>query len=461
VENTPMFLAEEIVHATSGKMIQGQRNTGVYSVSIDSRKCEKNSLFVPLPGTNTDGHCFIHDAVKKGAAALFVSMEFFEKNREKILSLEPVIILVKDTLKALQLLALRYLNKLKGIIKVAVTGSNGKTTTKEIIGNILAEEAPTVVNEGNYNSEIGLPLSVFRARKNHRFAVFEMGMNHAGEIEELASIVKPDYALITNIGRAHIQQLGSKLNIAKEKKNIFKYFKGPEKGFLYEKEEFYDFLKQGVNGEIIPFGPEKTKGFKRSEDLGLIGSTIYWEGLQIHFPLFGFHNLLNALGAITLTKEMEIRPENIKKGLEKVKPLFGRSQVFNNHITIIQDCYNSNPESAKTVLEYVEILVRKGRKIAVLGSMLELGDESNRAHKELALFALKLHLDAYFFFGAEMEDAYEVFRQNDYKGIYKWTNNFSTLLKDVKKTVKKGDLILLKGSRGMALERLVESLLSN
>jgi len=271
----------------------------------------------------------------------------------------------------------------------------------------------------------------------------------------LSNIVKPDAAIITNIGIAHIGILGSKDAIAREKKKICNHFNGSQIAFFYEDEKYFDFLSEGIHGKIIPYGPKSTKGFKGYEDLGLDGTSINWEGFQVLFPLFGFHNLLNALAALSLAQELGIRSSNIIEGLESVHPIFGRSQVLKGNITIIQDCYNSNPDSVQEVLKFLCSVTWKGRKIAVLGSMLELGEESHNAHMQVTQYAAGLGLDFLYLFGEEYETAYSslVNGKND-SDVY-WTDSFSSLVREIRNYIIKDDLLLLKGSRGIELERLI------
>ena len=432
------------------------------SVVIDSRKVEKGALFVPLPGTRTDGHNHIEEALARGANTVLVSAVEWEKRQaelqRQITERGAAFLVVADPLAAMQKLASCYIKKIPGLCKIGVTGSNGKTTTKEIIGHILSRTAATYINEGNLNSDIGLPFSIFRIKPSHRFAVLEMGMNYKGEMDILAGIVKPDYAIITNIGRAHIGPLGSMDAIAAEKKKVFKHFNGTQHGYVHEDERYFQFLADSINGEILPYGQKSTRGFEGYRILGLDGTAIYWEGLQISFPLIGYHNLQNALGAITLARQLGIDKQAIKAGLEQVNPLFGRSQIIRGEQTIIQDCYNANPDSAKAVLNFLNTLPWKGRKLVVLGSMLELGGKSREAHRELGSHVGTLKFDGVFFFGEEMEAAYHWLQEYNPAGNYFWTADFDDLLAAVLDYKKAGDLILLKGSRGVLLERLAEKL---
>jgi len=458
-----LYPAREIARITQGEL-RGTRNEAapLEGVCIDSRKVEKGSLFVALPGTRTDGHEFLEQAAANGAAGLLVRRAWWRRRGERLerqgLCREAAVIAVDDPLEALQRLAAHHLLRFPAVTRVGVTGSNGKTTTKEIIGGILAQTAPTVKSRGNLNSEIGLPLVALGVTKDTRFAVFEMATNHPGEMEVLADIVRPNLALITNIGSAHIEFFGSREAIAEEKKQIFRFFGERDTGFLFEREPFFRHLAEGVQGEILPFGPESTTGYGGSRDLGLDGTAIDWEGLQIHFPLFGEHNLMNALGAVTLCRTVGVDREAVKAGLERVEPIFARSRVIRGPVTIVEDCYNANPDSMKTVLGYFDALGWDGRKLAVLGNMLELGDESRRAHVGIALLAVRLSLDRCVFYGEGWAAAAAVFEQPAAKARCVWTSDFDTLLHILSCSVEPGDLIVLKGSRGARLERLVDPL---
>ncbi len=462
----PEFSLHEIVKATNGHLqIRSSVNRPVRSVSIDSRKALSDSLFVPLAGTKTDGHEFIGEAAQRGSTVSLLDKNRWSGGQERFATLAKEkglgFIVVEDTLRALQDLAAFHLDRFTDLVRIGITGSNGKTTTKEIVGSILSHVKSTIINEGNLNSETGLPLSVFRVGSTHRFAVFEMAMNHKGEMKDLARIVRPTHALITNIGTAHIEFIGSKDRIALEKKYVFQHFSGREKGFLYEGEPYFDTLARGVRGEIIPFGPKSTKGFGGSKDLGLDGTAIDWEGLQVRFPLFGYHNLLNALGAISLTTDLGADNHTVKHGLEETKALFGRSQIIKGSITVIQDCYNANPDSMEMVLEFFSNLIWSGRKVVVLGSMLELGAESAQAHMQLARKVGTLRIDMCFLFGAEMEEAFAALKEQNVKVWLYWTDDFDVLLAELTGKIKGGDVVLLKGSRGVQLERLVEPLQKN
>ncbi len=291
--------------------------------------------------------------------------------------------------------------------------------------------------------------------EEHRYAVLEMGMNHAGEMDVLADIVRPDLALVTNVGTAHIGLLGSQENIAREKKRIFAHFDGRQAGFLPERDRFRAFLADGVPGRMILFGPGSTPGYGGSESMGLGGSIIHWEGFLVRFPLFGPHNLANALGAVSVARELGVPNAEIRDGLEAVTPLFGRSQVIEGPVTVIADCYNANPDSMEQAVAFLESLSWKGRRIAVLGGMRELGDETRTAHAALGRRLRDAPLDAVLLFGEEMRDAWDAMAGSPAAQRGRWIVDLEDLGADLSARARPGDLVLLKGSRGLELERVL------
>jgi UDP-N-acetylmuramoyl-tripeptide--D-alanyl-D-alanine ligase len=438
--------------------VKGDRD--ILKVVVDSRQVEEGYLFVALPGERVDGHDFIPQAIQRGAAAVLSTGAYWKGKRgqlEKLLAGRGSVsvILVDDTLAGLQKMAEAHLQQFPDCLRIGVTGSNGKTTTKEILGAIIGMDRRTIASEGNLNSEIGLPLSCLRVRPEHRSAVFEMGINHVGEMEVLADIFRPDIAVITNIGTAHIGLLGSREAIALEKKKIFSRFSGTQRAFIYEAEEYEDLLTEAVDGKIYRFGPTQTRGYEGSEDLGLDGTVIHWEGLRIRFPLFGTHNLRNALASISVSAELGVSKEHIKEGLETVRPLFGRSQIIRGAVTVIQDCYNANPESFRQVFAFLSTLSWPGRKIAVLGAMKELGEQSEQAHRRIGSDAASGDFQGLFLFGEEMEPAYLQIQDEGFTGSLYWMTDIESLGSQLHSFLRQGDLLLIKGSRALELERLL------
>jgi UDP-N-acetylmuramoyl-tripeptide--D-alanyl-D-alanine ligase len=453
-----LFTIADVLAATGGRLIEaaeGASGAGLSSVVVDSRLARKGCIFVALGGERTDGHEYLSQAAEAGAACLLVSEAQAARREGELARLTARsgarALAAADTLAALQDLARFHMRRLPPITRIGVTGSNGKTTTKEIIGAMLSRSAPTAMNEGNLNSEIGLPLACFAVTAEHRFAVFEMGMNRAGEMDILADIVRPDLALVTNIGAAHIGLLGSREAIAREKGKIFSRFDGRQTGFLNEEEQFFALLAEGTKGRIVRFGPRSTKGFEGSESLGLDGTLIRWEGSRIRFPLFGPHNLANALAAISVARELAIAPEAVREGLESVVPLFGRSQILRGAVTVLVDCYNANPDSMASAIGFVERLPWNGRKLAVLGAMRELGAEAEQAHGALIRLAAGSGFDAVFLLGDEMEEA----AREHTSDRVRWFADAESLGDALARGVRDGDLVLVKGSRGVELERVL------
>jgi UDP-N-acetylmuramoyl-tripeptide--D-alanyl-D-alanine ligase len=429
---------------------------GFSSVCIDSRQIKKGGLFVALAGSKQDGHLFVRDAFDRGAAAALVGETALRNpalGLEKLAAAGRVLIAAPDTLRGLQDAARIYLSQFPGLLKIGLTGSAGKTTTKEIAAAIIGREKKVVKNPGNLNSETGLPLAVFEVRSGHEAGIFELGMNRPGEIAELARVLEPHIALTTNIGSAHIGILGSLGMIAQEKKNIFSFFSGSETALIPEDDEFKDFLAQGLRGTVKLYGPASFPEWAEVRDLGLGGSEILWAGKPVRFGLPGKHNLKNALAAAALAREVPVSEKAIRQGLESVKPLFGRSEIIEGPVTVIRDCYNASPESSAQALAFCDSLDWAGRRIYVLGSMLELGEKSRKAHERLGRTLAESGADMAFLFGEEMEAAAEAMAEAGGKPFF-YTRDRDELSRILGTYVRPGDLVLLKGSRANALEYL-------
>ncbi|NLJ09551.1 MAG: UDP-N-acetylmuramoyl-tripeptide--D-alanyl-D-alanine ligase, partial [Treponema sp.] len=385
-----LMTLDALVQAVQGTVLYSGRKAqaGFSSVAIDSRKVTEAGLFVALPGSIQDGHQYIENAFNSGASIVLMQEDRLEAYRNRALSAaqlhDGALIVVPKTLLALQQAARAYIDEFPGLLKIGITGSSGKTTVKELTAAIMGQEKRVIMNEGNLNSETGLPLSVFSVRPEHQVGVFEMGMNRPGEIGELAAVLRPDIALITNIGTAHIGILGSKDAIAEEKKAIFSQFNGKQVGLIPEYDAYADFLQHSVQGHIKLYGPRTTAPFGGGRNLGLDGIEFIWNQKSITIPLAGQHNLLNALAAAALAQEAGAGAEAIQRGLASVKPLFGRGEIFKGPVTLIRDCYNANPESTIAAIEFCDELEWSGRRIYVIGSMLELGSESELEHQRVA-----------------------------------------------------------------------------
>ncbi|GHV85711.1 UDP-N-acetylmuramoyl-tripeptide--D-alanyl-D-alanine ligase [Spirochaetia bacterium] len=442
---------------------------GFSSVAIDSRKAAAGSLFIALRGLQSDGHRFLKEAFASGAAGAMVTKAGLEAagfDPAAAAEAGGALLVVEDTLKGLQDLAGAYLDRFPRLLRIGITGSSGKTTTKEIAAAMIGREKNVVMNPGNLNSETGLPLAAFGVRQDHEVGVFEAGMNRQGEIAELAAVLKPQIALVTNVGPAHIGILGSMEAIAKEKKQIFSCFTGSETALIPDDDPFRDYLARDIQGRVVFYSQKKLEAegkLKGLQDRGLAGTEITWEGISAGFCLPGKHNAKNALAAAVLAREAGISDASIREGLSSVKGLFGRGEILLGKTTVIRDCYNSNPDSAAEAIAFCDTLEWPGRRLYVLGSMLELGLHEEAAHKKIGGLLAESKADGVFLYGKEMKAAVPVLEAKQKKEkkafFFFYTEKMEALSAAAKREVQAGDLVLLKGSRGCALEQLSDVVL--
>lgn len=469
----------EVLEATEASFVAGNREAFSFqSVATDSRNVEQASLFIPLRGTVHDGHKFCAEAALKGAFVIFIDSEEAGKNLAKYKELckeykKLCVIEVENTLRALQLIGEKYVSKFPELVKIAITGSSGKTTTKELLVAILRKKYKVVTNRGNLNSETGLPLSVFQIKKGDQIGVFEMGMNRKNEIREISKVLKANFALITNIGTAHIGILGSRDDIANEKKHVFDYVSDNGAVFINPMDDYAQLLKEGVAGSVIPYGnfvSEEQSGVRYIKDCALNGTDFLLDGLPIHLKLSGIYNYTNALGAIAVAKRFGVEAALIKEALEGFESVASRMETLRltlktgAKVTLIKDCYNANPDSMKNVLDFCKSL-KALSVIYVLGDMLELGDQARSAHEAVGAIVASDKVDFCVFIGHSMRSAYEKATLRGFeKALYIEESDETSLFKAAAAVMdhsKDGAVILLKGSRGLALERLVPLLSKN
>ena len=461
------FTLAEVAHLSGARLVpQSQPSTTaaqrIHHIVVDSRRARPPALFVALPGARADGHDFVAAAFAAGAvAALIAAPQWPRRERELQAAAcrhRAALLLADDPLLALHRLAAEHRAR-HSALRIAVTGSNGKTTTRHILGSILAQHAATYETEGNYNSDIGLPLAIMGLEPCHRLAVLEAGIDRSGEMDLLGKLLLPHYAVITGIGSAHLAALHSRRQVAAEKSRLFAYLQPGGRAFVPEDEQLLaaEHLPLPPEVALIPFGPTTTQGYEGSESLGLDGSLIHWEGLQIHFPLFGNHNVANVLAAISVASTLGVGAAAIQRGIEAVRPVPGRSQVIRGRCVVVNDAYNANPESMAATMRFLGERPAGGRVLVVLGSMLELGAAAARAHAALGDLIVAAQPDAVFLFGAETAATAEALAAG-YRGPVLWTTCYRELEQAVLGSVRGGDTVLLKGSRGVALERLVAPL---
>ena len=482
-----LLTKEELLNAVKGTQI-GSALCSFNDVQTDSRNVtsEKPCMFVPLVGEFQNGHKYIPSVLtadKKASVILLNDSEYQNDSAlyEKLAAENPDVcfVRVENTLHALQDAAEAYVaKKCRNMILVSITGSSGKTTTKEMMVSVAKAHfghAGVAYTYGNFNSETGLPLSVFKIRGDEKIGIFEMGMNRVNEIGEISKVLKSRFGIITNIGTAHIGILGSQKNIAEEKRKSFAYIPSNGAAVVGADDPFADFCTEGVKGKVVKFGrnvPVEVSGVRFVEDKGLFGTDFELDGLPVHLPLSGSYNYLNALSVIACAKEIGIPSADIKKGLEAVASLSGRMEVSETKlisgkkIILIKDCYNANLDSMMKVIDFCGELKNVGKKIFVLADMKELGAESKNSHEAIGRRISEVGAELVYLIGPEMKAAEEVCWKGQDKISVKWFNessdkNFEAIAADINSLAGDKDVILLKGSHSMQLEKLVPLLCGN
>ena len=452
-----------ITEAVSGQLSAESINAlQVYGVSTDSRSVQQGNLFIPLDiGNQFDGHNFVTAAFAKGATA-----SLWQRDRTDPPSGYPLIY-VEDTLIALQQLAKAYRSQLS-VRVIGITGSNGKTTTKDLVASILETTYRVHKTKGNLNNQIGLPMTLLQLAEDTEMAVIEMGMSERGEIKLLSDIAQPDVAIITNIGESHLMQLGSREEIARAKLEIVSGLK--ENGlFVYNGDEP---LIERMMTEI-PHPANRLQyryGFSPNNDSYPAAIMLEEEGtffqlnrvnsLNFFMPLLGKHNVINALAAIAVGKFMGVCEEDIVKGLRSLTITSMRTERVPaaSGAMILNDAYNASPTSMRAGIDLLSELKGYRRKIVVLGDMLELGEDEIRFHQEIGHLLSPRSIDLIFAYGSLARHIAEAAETNFAKSQVKWYSDKTMLIRDLTAVVTVGDLVLVKGSRGMKLEEIVFAL---
>jgi UDP-N-acetylmuramoyl-tripeptide--D-alanyl-D-alanine ligase len=437
--------------------LQGDADFIFKGVSIDTRTIEAGSLFVPIKGEKFNGHDFVQQAVKSGAAAVL-----WNRNEPNVPSGLPVV-LVEDTLTALQQLAKEYCKQV-GVKVVGVTGSNGKTTTKDMIYSILSTSYKVVKTEGNFNNHIGMPLTMLRLQEDTEIAILEMGMSSRGEIELLSQLAAPDVAVITNIGEAHLMDLGSREEIAKAKLEIISGLKR-EGVLIYNGDEPLLTSSPAHSGrKTVTFGQSmETDVYPLSVEQRQ-QSTVFTMSqapdVTYEIPVLGVHNVHNALAAIAVGSHFDLSFSRIAEGLKALKLTTMRMEMIRSQkgFDIINDAYNASPTSMKAAISLLEDLKGYERKAVVLGDMLELGEQEKAFHYEVGHMIHHEKIDYVFTYG---ELGREIARgaQTVYAdGRVQHFEEKGPLIAHLSSLLQKGDVVLIKASRGMRLEEVAESL---
>lgn len=427
----------------------------VESVSIDSRNIPKNGLFIAIKGEKFDGHDFVNNAVQNGASAILIAEDNYGNSGD----LEIPVITVKDTIKALGDLAKIWRRKLKTKI-IAITGSAGKTTTKEMLALLLNEKYSVNKTIANNNNHIGVPLTIFSTNNKHDVLVAELGTNHFGEIKYTADIAAPDYALITNIGRSHLEFLKNKKGVLKEKVELLNSATA-KKGTVFINNDdplIKPVGKKYKNKITFGFNPgSDVKGKLRgySEDGKPIIEIKYKKKkFRATLPFYGEQGAKNFLAASAVGFRLGLSGKQISEGMQKIAAIEKRLNVKNfSGFLLIDDTYNANPDSMKNAIELLSRIKTFKRKIAVLGDMFELGDQGPAEHKKLAKLIIKNKISAVYATGALMKNLYEeLLNTGNEPKYFESREMLSEFLKIIE---YKDSVVLVKGSRGMKMEEFV------
>ncbi|NQT75334.1 MAG: UDP-N-acetylmuramoyl-tripeptide--D-alanyl-D-alanine ligase [Candidatus Omnitrophica bacterium] len=456
-----MFTVKDILKATKGRLLSSakQEEDMLTGVSTDTRRLKGGELFVAIKGERFDGHNFILDAVSRGAGGILVQEGCITNSNFKIPDISFISVL--DSIKALGSIANLHRSRFE-VPLIGITGSNGKTTTKEMIAAILSKRFSVLKNFGTENNHIGVPLTLMRLRPEHKVAVLEMGANHLGEIRRLSEVARPTMAVITNIGPSHLEYLKDTKTVLKAKCEILEYL-DKDKGakvVLNADDELLDSVKTKL--KTITFGLDKAYDFYADKlNLEPDGINFRLNGKhEISLGVVGRHNVYNVLGAIAASWDFGVTIDEIREALSEFRVPNMRMEVKRiGDIRIINDSYNSNPLSMKTAIESLKDITTKGRKILVAGDMLELGNLAGRFHHLVGRQAAESGIDLIVAVGKLAE---HVSKGAQEAGMNEKKIKLCNLTKEacgaVANLIKKGDTILVKGSRAMKMEQIVEEL---
>ncbi|MBN2437300.1 MAG: UDP-N-acetylmuramoyl-tripeptide--D-alanyl-D-alanine ligase [Deltaproteobacteria bacterium] len=462
----PILSAEEILKATEGVPLRGGRCWHCRGVSTDTRMLIAGNLFIALTGENFDGHDCLAKAAERGTAGFLIRANAAEKLAALPESVPAIG--VPDTLRALGGIAGDWRRRFT-VPLVAITGSSGKTTTKEMVATIAARARNVLKTEGNLNNRIGLPLTLLKLRKEHELVVVEMGTNSPGEIAALAAIAGPDVGLITNIGPAHLEGLGSLESIREEKGSLFEVMAGRGTAILNHDDPAIGLLSGRWRGKCITFGlnPGADVTGRRIEPAGPEGIrfnlVIDGIGIPVFLAAAGEHNVINALAAAAASWALGLDRHEIAAGLAAFRPVPGRTEIrrLGNGAFLIIDAYNANPASVREAVKTLQGLRGGGGAVAILGDMLELGKQSETLHQEIGTLLADANIHDLFLRGSLTKAlAAGAVRRGFPAERITFFEDPEEVVSSLRSRLKKGDWILIKGSRKMKMEAVAASLIA-
>ena len=479
------FDAKLIAEVCSGRILAGSDKHYADSVFIDSRAVLPKSLFAAFVGKDSDGHDYIAAAIERGASVVLLSRDDIDLN---LFADSATAILVDDVLEALQKLA-HYQRSRIDCPVIGITGSSGKTSTKELLKGALESGLKVVATEGNYNNELGVPLTILRVEPDTEALILEMGMRGLGQITELTDIAEPSIGIITTIGDAHIEMLGSREHIARAKGELFEALAESQLAFMPEHIDFADYLRGVTKATLMTVAletfPESAQGssvitakiqsFDAQGNASSLVGLSSGEQFEMKLAIPGEHSVQNALLALAIAQSLGLDPAAAIKGMEGVEPAEMRMQRFQinklidlSDSALLVDCYNANPESTAASLNTLAVSnlgrVKGGKRIAVLGDMLEMGDHSAKVHKDTLLLSGLLNIDLVYTFGPAYAAATQEVLKELSTGLgtehipeLRSFTDMSVLIGSLSSELSSGSLVLIKGSRGMHMERIKDA----
>ena len=458
--------AKDCLGVVGGKLLQGSAAKAFRGVSINSRTIEKEELFVCIQGENFDGHNFLGEAINKGAAGIILSDPVHLSGNMISGGNSPFVIQSQNTLRALQDLA-GYQRTRFPFQVVAVTGTNGKSTTKEMIASIIETKYKTLKTQGNLNNHIGLPLTLLARKPEHEVGVLEMGMSAAGEIKRLAEIAKPDIGVITNISVGHLDQLKTIKDVQAAKGELFDAITKEGTAIVNADDPLVLELAKSLRVKKITYGIEQSSDVQASniQNEGSSGFTftakVFNQTISVNLSQIGYCNIYNALAALATGHSLGISGKDMSRGLENYQQIPQRNeQIHYEGVTLINDAYNANPQSMREALKTLSEFNTQGKRFLIIGDMLELGPLSESAHHELGQEIILSNVDHLVTVGPLASLVAESAKKNPRHPLQ--IGKFNTHAEAVSyllRNVEKGDCLLIKGSRGTKMENIIQEYL--
>jgi len=459
------WTTDDILVATDGEWICGNRNVQFSGIAIDSRSISLTELFVAVRGEFHDGHRFCADVVQSGVKGVLIDAQAIKSLPIDEWGLKKIACIgVKDTIRALGDLA-AYHRRRFSVSVVAITGSSGKTTTRSMTSDILCRRFKVLSTAGNFNNHIGLPLTLLNLEREHEWAVLELGMNHSGEIDRLSEICQPNIGVITTIGTAHLENFTSMDGILQAKAEIFSHLRPEGQAILNMDDPKLLELSRRLSVPVIFFGLNPGARVRaRQVETRSSGTSFYLdlpeETVEIRLPAAGVFMATNALAAATVGFALGLSGDEIKDALEKFQPIKGRMNVIETarHIHIVDDTYNANPVSMAAAIQTLQKIKDGHRGILVVGDMLELGKQSPELHRKVGEIAATAGMAALYatggFAGAVAQGAAD--QGMDPGRIF--VGDHQAICGHLKGSLRKGDWVLIKGSRAMGMENIVHDI---